>query len=154
MPETIAPGNDVNPSAPDEEARVGMYTCYCGGNISSVIECERVAKALGQMPNVVVSRTHMAMCSDAGQTQIEQDIKEKGVNRVVVGACSPFLHEQTFRGTVTRAGLNPYLRVLQNSGFDPRTAAREPLSRVSLASDVLVPVRVRCSNEPGCHFNN
>jgi heterodisulfide reductase subunit A len=109
MPETTAPNNDVNPVTPNEEVRVGMYTCYCGGNISSVIECERVAKALGRMPNVVVSRTHMAMCSDAGQTQIEQDIKEMGVNRVVVGACSPFLHEQTFRGTVARAGLNPYL---------------------------------------------
>jgi heterodisulfide reductase subunit A len=109
MPETTAPKNNENPVAPSEEVRVGMYTCYCGGNISSVIECERVAKALGQMPDVVVSRTHMAMCSDAGQTQIVQDIKEKGVNRVVVGACSPFLHEQTFRGTVARAGLNPYL---------------------------------------------
>ncbi len=109
MPETTPPKNDVNPTTQDEEIRVGMYTCYCGGNISSVIKCERVAKALEQMPNVVVSRTHMAMCSDAGQTQIEQDIKELGINRVVVGACSPFLHEQTFRGTVARAGLNPYL---------------------------------------------
>ena len=48
------------------------------------------------------------MCSDAGQAIIEEDIKEKGVNRVVIGACAPSLHEQTFRGTVARAGLNPY----------------------------------------------
>jgi heterodisulfide reductase subunit A len=48
------------------------------------------------------------MCSDAGQALIEQDIKEKGVNRVIVGACAPSLHEGTFRGTVVRAGLNPY----------------------------------------------
>jgi heterodisulfide reductase subunit A len=109
MPDTTASKNDMNPNASNEEPRVGVYTCYCGGNISSVVECERVAKALERMPNVVVSRTHMAMCSDAGQTQIEQDIKELGINRVVVGACSPFLHEQTFRGTVARAGLNPYL---------------------------------------------
>ncbi len=60
------------------------------------------------MGNVVVSRTDMSMCSDAGQALIENDIKEKGVNRVVVGACAPSLHEQTFRGTVSRAGLNPY----------------------------------------------
>ena len=59
------------------------------------------------MPNVVVSRTDMSMCSDAGQALIEQDIKEKGVNRVVIGACAPSLHEQTFRGTVTRAGSEP-----------------------------------------------
>jgi len=92
----------------DEEIRIGVYTCYCGGNISDVVGCEKVAQALRGMGNVVVSRTDMSMCSDAGQALIEDDIKEKGVNRVVVGACAPSLHEQTFRGTVSRAGLNPY----------------------------------------------
>ncbi|KAA3657265.1 MAG: CoB--CoM heterodisulfide reductase iron-sulfur subunit A family protein [Chloroflexi bacterium] len=93
---------------PREEIRVGVYTCHCGGNIGDVVRCEVVAKDLGQLSNVVVSRTDMSMCSDAGQALIEQDIKEKGVNRVVIGACAPSLHEQTFRGTVARAGLNPY----------------------------------------------
>ncbi len=93
---------------PNEEIRIGVYTCYCGGNISDVVSCEKVAQALGGMGNVVVARTDMSMCSDAGQALIENDIKEKGVNRVVVGACAPSLHEQTFRGTVSRAGLNPY----------------------------------------------
>jgi heterodisulfide reductase subunit A len=92
----------------DEEIRIGVYTCYCGGNISDVVSCEKVAQALNRRRNVVVSRTDMSMCSDAGQALIEKDIKEKGVNRVVVGACAPSLHEQTFRGTVSRAGLNPY----------------------------------------------
>jgi heterodisulfide reductase subunit A len=90
------------------KVRIGAYTCYCGGNISDVVDCEKVARVLGQMPDVVVSRTDMSMCSDAGQALIEQDIREKGVNRVVVGACAPSLHERTFRGTVSRAGLNPY----------------------------------------------
>jgi len=96
-------------NSPHEEVRIGVYTCHCGGNISDVVRCERVAKALNNLPKVVVSRTHMAMCSDAGQAQIEDDIRELRLNRVVVGACAPSLHEQTFRGTVTRAGLNPYL---------------------------------------------
>lgn len=91
-----------------EDIRIGVYTCYCGGNISDVIACEEVAQVLKAMDNVVVSRTDMSMCSDAGQALIEKDIKEKGVNRVIVGACAPSLHEQTFRGTVNRAGLNPY----------------------------------------------
>jgi heterodisulfide reductase subunit A2 len=94
---------------PDEKLKIGVYTCYCGGNISHVVECERVAKTMGMQPDVVVSRTNMSLCSDAGQSQIEQDIRELGVNRVVIGACAPSLHEQTFRGTVMRAGLNPYL---------------------------------------------
>jgi heterodisulfide reductase subunit A len=91
-----------------EEVRVGVYTCKCGGNIGDVVRCEAVAQALGQLEDVVVSRTDMSMCSDAGQALIEEDIKEKGVNRVVVGACAPSLHEQTFRGALARGGLNPY----------------------------------------------
>lgn len=92
-----------------EEVKIGVYTCHCGGNISDVVKCKKVADKLRDMPNVVVSRTNMAMCSDIGQSMIEEDIKEKGINRVVVGACAPSLHEQTFRGAVSRAGLNPYL---------------------------------------------
>ncbi len=97
------------PNKDNEEIKIGVYTCYCGGNISDVVNCEFVREKLAELPNVVVSRTNMAMCSDVGQSMIEEDIKEKGVNRVVIGACAPSLHEQTFRGTVTRAGLNPYL---------------------------------------------
>jgi heterodisulfide reductase subunit A len=110
MPEKPKSGNP-NGSQPDsekEDIRVGVYTCYCGGNISDVVNCEVVAKTLGQLPNVVASRTNEAMCSDAGQAMVEEDIKENGVNRVVVGSCTPFLHEQTFRNAVSRAGLNPY----------------------------------------------
>jgi heterodisulfide reductase subunit A len=99
---------DESTKSPDEKLRIGVYTCYCGGNISDVVDCEAVATTLGQLPDVVVSRTNMSMCSDAGQAIIEDDIHQQGLNRVVIGACSPFLHEQTFRGTLARAGLNPY----------------------------------------------
>jgi heterodisulfide reductase subunit A len=97
------------PDATSKEPRVGVYVCHCGGNISGTVQCELVARALGRLPNVTVARTDESLCSDAGQSRIEQDIKEMGINRVVVGACAPLLHEQTFRGAVTRAGLNPYL---------------------------------------------
>lgn len=92
-----------------DDTRIGVYVCYCGGNISDTVDCERVAEALRSQPNVVVARTDMSMCSDAGQALIEQDIREQGVNRLVIGACAPSLHETTFRGTAARAGLNPYL---------------------------------------------
>ncbi len=107
MPENSVPEN--NPASAGEEIRVGVYTCHCGGNISHVVQCEQVAKLLGKLPDVVVTRTDPSFCSDTGQAIIEQDIKELGINRVVIGACAPSLHEQTFRGAVTRAGLNPYL---------------------------------------------
>lgn len=96
-------------TTPPDDARIGVYVCYCGGNISDVIDCDAVADTLRDLPNVAVARTDMSMCSDAGQAMIEADIKEHGVNRVIVGACAPSLHERTFRGTVARAGLNPYL---------------------------------------------
>jgi len=98
-----------SPSSENEEIRIGVYTCYCGGNISDVVECEKVAQVLSQLPNVVVARTNMSMCSDAGQAMIEDDIKTMDLNRVIIGACAPSLHEKTFRSTVSRAGLNPYL---------------------------------------------
>ncbi len=102
------PESTVN-DQPDAEVRIGAYVCKCGGNIGDVVNCEKVAKLLGRLPNVVASRTDLSLCSDAGQALIEADIREHGVNRVVIGACAPSLHEQTFRNTVTRAGLNPYL---------------------------------------------
>ena len=103
------PEKDEKSPVSNGDARIGVYVCYCGGNISHVVQCEKVAKRIAQLPDVVVARTDMSLCSDAGQALIEQDIKELGVNRVVIGACAPSLHEQTFRGTVMRAGLNPYL---------------------------------------------
>jgi heterodisulfide reductase subunit A2 len=97
-----------NKDANNEVVRVGVYTCQCGGNIGDVVRCAAVSQALANEEDVVVSRTDMSLCSDAGQALIAEDIREHGVNRVVIGACAPSLHEQTFRGTVARAGLNPY----------------------------------------------
>ena len=69
----------TNPKKRAEEIRIGVYTCYCGGNISDVVDCEHVSKVMGDMPNVVISRTDMSMCSDAGQALIEKDIAGKGI---------------------------------------------------------------------------
>jgi len=108
MPEKHHPNVEVE-SDSSGDPHIGVYVCYCGGNISHVVQCEKVAKRMAKLPKVVVARTDMSLCSAAGQAMIEKDIKELGINRVVIGACAPSLHEQTFRGTVTRAGLNPYL---------------------------------------------
>lgn len=76
----------------ETEIRVGVYTCRCGGNIGDVVNVNQVAEALKKLPNVVVTRTDLSLCSDAGQALIEEDIREHGINRVVVGACAPALH--------------------------------------------------------------
>ncbi|MBN2432932.1 MAG: CoB--CoM heterodisulfide reductase iron-sulfur subunit A family protein [Acidobacteria bacterium] len=92
-----------------DQARIGVFICHCGGNVSDVVDVERVAKEIGKKPNVVHSCTHMFMCSDPGQALIEEKIKEMGLNRVIVAACSPTLHQLTFRRTLDRAGLNQFL---------------------------------------------
>ncbi|MBE2198973.1 MAG: CoB--CoM heterodisulfide reductase iron-sulfur subunit A family protein [Anaerolinea sp.] len=94
------------------EERIGVYVCHCGTNIAGMVNVEDVAVWAGEEladRGVVVSRDYKFMCSSLGQELIQDDIKEKGLTRVVVAACSPHLHEQTFRTACDRAGLNPYL---------------------------------------------
>jgi heterodisulfide reductase subunit A len=92
-----------------EEIRTGVYICHCGFNIAGVVNVEEVAKYAATLPSVVISREYRYMCSDPGQDLIKNDIKELGINRVVVASCSPRMHEPTFRKAVEDGGLNPYL---------------------------------------------
>jgi heterodisulfide reductase subunit A len=93
---------------PNGDVRIGFYICHCGTNIAGVVDCPAVAEYVAQLPGVVVSRDYKYMCSDPGQEMIQQDIREHGLNRVVVASCSPLLHEHTFRRAVAAGGLNPY----------------------------------------------
>jgi heterodisulfide reductase subunit A len=94
--------------------KVGVYVCHCGTNIAGVVDVEEVAEWAGKQPNVVCSRDYKFMCSSLGQELIEEDIKEQGLTRVVVAACSPHMHEKTFRGATERGGLNQYLFEMAN----------------------------------------
>ncbi|MGW8144484.1 MAG: FAD-dependent oxidoreductase [Anaerolineales bacterium] len=94
--------------------KVGVYVCHCGTNIAGVVDVEEVSKWAGEQPNVVCSRDYKFMCSSLGQELIEEDIKEYGLTRIVVAACSPHMHEKTFRGATERGGLNPYLFEMAN----------------------------------------
>ncbi len=90
--------------------KVGVYVCHCGSNIAGTVDCEAAAKWAGEsVEDVTVARDYKFMCSSLGQAMIEEDIKSKGLTRVVVAACSPHLHEKTFRRACSNAGLNPYL---------------------------------------------
>jgi heterodisulfide reductase subunit A2 len=98
----------------ENDVRVGVYVCHCGSNIAGTVDVEDVARWSEDLPNVKVSRDYKFMCSSLGQELIEKDIKENGVNRVVVASCSPHLHEPTFRTACQRSGLNPYLFEMAN----------------------------------------
>lgn len=89
--------------------RIGVYICHCGLNIAGTVDVAEVARYAGTLDSVVVSRDYRYLCSEPGQELIKKDIKELGLNRVVVAACSPRMHELTFRNACRDAGLNPYL---------------------------------------------
>lgn len=91
------------------KSKVGVYICYCGGNISDHVEVEKVRESMEKIPGVEVARTDMFLCSDPGQEMIMKDLKNGTVDRVVVASCAPSLHETTFRSAISRAGANPYI---------------------------------------------
>ncbi len=97
-----------------EEPRIGVYICHCGLNIAATVDVKEVAEYAKKLPNVVVSRDYVFMCSEPGQELIIEDIKNHNLNRVVVASCSPSMHEPTFRGALERAGLNKYLFEMAN----------------------------------------
>ena len=92
----------------EQERRIGVYVCHCGGNISDYVDVDQVVAAAEGEPGVVVARQMMFACSDAGQGEMEHDIEEQHLDGLVVASCSPKLHVTTFRGVAKRAGLNPY----------------------------------------------
>ena len=96
------------------ERKIGVYICYCGGNISDYVDCESVRDAIENEEGVVVAKTTMFACSDAAQQEMIDDIREHKLDGMVVASCSPTLHLFTFRGVAERAGLNPYLYIQVN----------------------------------------
>ena len=96
------------------EPKIGVYICHCGANIAGTVDVEQVTNFAKGLPSVAVAREYKFMCSDPGQELIKNDIKEQGLNRIVVASCSPRLHEQTFRQTLVSAGLNPYFFEMAN----------------------------------------
>lgn len=96
------------------DRRIGVYICYCGGNISDYVEVEKVREAISNDSGVVVAKTTMFACSDAAQEEMIEDIKSNKLDGLVVASCSPKLHLFTFRAMAERAGLNPYQYVQVN----------------------------------------
>ena len=97
-----------------EDPRVGVFVCHCGSNIAGVVDVEAVAEYAQELPGVIHVERNLFSCSQDTQDQMIQTIKEKGLNRVVVAACTPRTHEPLFRETLKSAGLNEYLVEMAN----------------------------------------
>jgi len=94
--------------------KIGVYVCHCGINIGSVVDVPAVVEHALSLPGVAVAREYTYMCSDPGQNLVKDDIKNEGLNRVIIASCSPRMHEPTFRKTLKEAGLNPYFLEMAN----------------------------------------
>ena len=96
------------------QKRIGVYVCECGINISATVDVAEVVRFASGLPNVTVARDYKYFCSEPGQEMIQQDIRELGINRVVVASCTPRMHEPTFQVAIAEAGLNSYYFEMAN----------------------------------------
>ncbi len=97
-----------------EKPRIGVFICHCGLNIAGVIDIKELVEFVKTLPDVVYVKDNRYTCADPGQEEIRKGIEEHNLNRVIVAACSPRMHEPTFRRTVSEAGLNPFLFEMAN----------------------------------------
>ncbi len=97
-----------------EEPRIGVFICHCGTNIAGTVNIDEVREFVSGLPGVVSAVDYKFTCSEPGQLQIKETVEKERLNRVVVAACSPRMHEITFRKAIAEVGLNPYLLQIAN----------------------------------------
>jgi len=104
----------TNANSPTSQLRIGVFVCHCGLNIAGTVDVKQLVEYSKSLPDVVFVKENRYTCADPGQEEIRKAIKEENLNRVVIAACSPRMHEATFRRTVSEAGLNPFLYEMAN----------------------------------------
>ena len=104
------PERDVS----EEEPRIGVFVCHCGANIGRVVDVPSAVEYALTLPNVVYAQEQLFSCATNSAQEITDMIKEKGLNRVVVAACTPRTHEPLFRDTLREAGINQYYFEMAN----------------------------------------
>ncbi|MBS7616581.1 CoB--CoM heterodisulfide reductase iron-sulfur subunit A family protein [Candidatus Bathyarchaeota archaeon] len=144
----------LNASKSGEIPRIGVYVCHCGTNIAGSVDVKKIVEYASTLPNVVVAKDYRYLCSDPGQAIIKQDVKEFKLNRVVIAACTPTLHELTFSKCVEEVGLNRYLLTIANireqcswvhmHRIDEATEKAIEIVRMAVArASLLEPLKVR-----------
>jgi heterodisulfide reductase subunit A2 len=97
-----------------EEPRIGIFVCHCGANIGRIVNVPETVEYCKTLPNVVHAQEQLFSCATNSAQQITDMTKEKGLNRVIVAACSPRTLEPLFRDTVREAGINQYYFEMAN----------------------------------------
>ena len=125
------------PKLETEEVRTGVFVCHCGKNIASVIDIRELVDYAKRLPGVTHVEDNMFSCSEDGQRHICESIKEQGLTRVVVAACSPRTHEGTFQDALREAGLNPFLLDMANIRNQCSWVHPDKLTALSKAKDLV-----------------
>ncbi len=134
--ETAPTTSSVDTNTLSNEQKIGVYLCHCGVNIAGVINMDKLEAYAKTLPNVAFCKQYKFMCSEIGQKLIQDDIKSGAVNRVVVAACSPRMHEPTFRRAVKGANLNQFLFEQANiREHDSWVHMRQPDAALDVAKD-------------------
>jgi heterodisulfide reductase subunit A len=121
-----------------EQLRLGLYICHCGLNIAGVLRPGHLAALAEKLPDVVVCRHQLYSCSEAGQIEMLEDIRANHINRIVIAACSPKMHELTFRRMLAGAGLNPYfLEIVNIREHCSWVHAQDPLAAEAKALELI-----------------
>jgi heterodisulfide reductase subunit A len=115
--------------------RIGVFVCHCGINIAGTVDIEKVKKEISKYPGVSYVADYKYMCSEPGQALVREHIKEKKLEAVVIAACSPTLHEVTFRNIASSMGVNPYQCEIAN--------IREQCSWVHKDKEVATPKAIK-----------
>ena len=118
-------------------SRVGVFICWCGTNISGTVNIEEVMEAARSYPGVAYVGDYRYLCSEMGQEMIIKAIREEGLQQIVVGTCSPRMHEKTFRQVMERAGLNPYLLQVTNLREHCSWVHRDPVEATDKAKSLI-----------------
>jgi heterodisulfide reductase subunit A len=97
-----------------EEPRIGVFVCHCGANIGRIVSVPSTVEYALTLPNVVYAQEQLFSCATNSAKEITDTVNEKGLNRVIVAACSPRTLEPLFRDTLREAGINQYYYDMAN----------------------------------------
>jgi len=129
-----------------EKPRVGVFVCHCGANIGRVVDVPSTVEYALTLPNVAYAKEQLFSCATNSAQEITDMIKEKGLNRVVVAACSPRTLEPLFRDTLREAGINQYFYEMANiREHDSWVHFKEPEEATQKAKDIIRMSVARCA---------
>ncbi|HKZ89248.1 MAG TPA: FAD-dependent oxidoreductase, partial [Thermoplasmata archaeon] len=127
---------------PATKRRIGVFICHCGGNISDVVDIEALRRSAATHDDVALATDSRFMCSNEGQGQLQKEIREKGLDGVVVACCTPKMYEDLFREKAEEAGMNPYLLEIANIREQCSYAHRHEPAKATAKAKLIVKAQV------------